>query len=85
MPTEEVTYYDQIVQSLDELRSLCNILKSENGVLRSKIDDLESIVAQKSISNPSSSIEGLSDNDRIALRNQLSTYIKRIDQILETS
>ena len=85
MPTDEVTYYDQIVQSLDELRSSCNKLKSENGDLRSKIEHLESQLAQKSISNPESTLDGLTDNDRIALRNQLSTYIKRIDQILETS
>jgi len=85
VPTEEVTYYDQIVQSLDELRSVCNKLKHENGALRSKIEDLESQLAQKSISKTESSLEGITDNDRIALRNQLSTYIKRIDQILETS
>ena len=85
MPNEDITYYGQIVQSLDELRSACNKLKQENGVLRSKINDLESQLAQKSISNSESSIAGLTDNDRIALRNQLTTYIKRIDQILETS
>lgn len=85
MSTEDRTYYDQIVQALDELRSLCNNLKIENGILESKVKNLESIKLQKTDSYPDSTLDGLTDNDRIALRNQLNTYIKRIDQILETS
>jgi hypothetical protein len=83
--TEDRTYYDQIVQALDELRSLCNNLKIENGILESKVKNLESIKLQKTDSYPDSTLDGLTDNDRIALRNQLNTYIKRIDQILESS
>ncbi len=85
MSTEDRTYYDQIVQALDELRSLCNNLKIENGILESKVKNLESIKLQKTDSYPDSTLDGLTDNDRIALRNQLNTYIKRIDQILESS
>ena len=85
MSTEDRTYYDQIVQALDELRSLCNKLKIENGILESKVKNLESIKLQKTDSYPDSTLDGLTDNDRIALRNQLNTYIKRIDQILESS
>lgn len=85
MSTEDRTYYDQIVQALDELRSLCNNLKIDNGILESKVKNLESIKLQKTDSYPDSTLDGLTDNDRIALRNQLNTYIKRIDQILESS
>lgn len=85
MSTEDRTYYDQIVQALDELRSLCNNLKIENGILESKVKNLESIKLQKTDSYPDSTLDSLTDNDRIALRNQLNTYIKRIDQILESS
>lgn len=85
MPTEETTYYEQITQSLDDLSTICNKLKQENSALREKIERLESQIAKTPNAKTVSNVDGLSDNDRIALRNQLSTYIKRIDQILETS
>jgi len=85
VPTEETTYYEQITQSLDDLSTICNKLKQENSALREKIERLESQIAKTPNAKTVSNVDGLSDNDRIALRNQLSTYIKRIDQILETS
>lgn len=84
MPIIEKTYYEQIAQSLEELTIICNKLKHDNEALRAKVKHLESQLASTSNAKSDSTVDGLSDNDRIALRNQLSTYIKRIDQILES-
>lgn len=85
MQTEHTTYYDDIVRSLDELRSVCNKLKHENRKLRAEIEDMESRLVQQQQAQSGDVMDGISDNDRIALRNQLNTYIKRIDQLLEPS
>jgi hypothetical protein len=68
--------------SLDELRFQCIKLKAENTELKNKVKSLQKQIdtdlTQKNTLN-----SDLSDVDKIALRNQISSYINRIDRILE--
>jgi cell division protein FtsB len=76
--------YNQILASLEELESVCRSLKQENAALKSKVSKLESsLVEAKSNTTIAVDASLMSDNDRIAVRNQIQTYIKRIDDILE--
>lgn len=77
--------YNQILASLEELESVCRSLKQENASLRNKISKLEASLNETNVSSENGSSSLMSDNDRIAVRNQIQTYIKRIDDILEES
>jgi hypothetical protein len=71
--------------SLEELKSVCRALKQENSDLKSKISKLEASLIDAKVENSVGAASFMSDNDRIAVRNQIQTYIKRIDDILEES
>lgn len=77
--------YNKILASLEELESVCRTLKLENSSLKSKISKLEEALNDAKSSPSAESASLMSDNDRIAVRNQIQTYIKRIDEILEES
>lgn len=70
------------MDSLTELEKSLDRLRMENNSLNRKVTELESRLRDTG-SSPSDGVSNLSDNDRIALRNQIQTYIKRIDQLLE--
>lgn len=77
--------YNRILASLQELDSVCRDLKKENDALKSKISRLETSLNEAKSGSAVESSSLMSDNDRIAVRNQIQTYIKRIDEILEES
>ena len=77
--------YNRILASLQELESVCRDLKKENDALKSKVSRLEASLDEAKSGPAVESTSLMSDNDRIAVRNQIQTYIKRIDEILEES
>lgn len=83
MQSEKRSYFDEIQHVLDQLEGACSDLRAENQRLNARIQELESELKE---SRKGSGIESehLSENDRIALRNQIGTYIKRIDNLLGT-
>lgn len=83
--TQETTAYNKILASLEELESVCRDLKHENNTLKQRITELEASLKDATSSVLTGHASLMSDNDRIAVRNQIQTYIKRIDDILEES
>lgn len=83
--SQEMSPYNKILASLEELESMCRSLKQENAGLKSKISKLEASLNEAKATSGNGSSSLMSDNDRIAVRNQIQTYIKRIDEILEES
>lgn len=83
--SQDMSPYNKILASLEELESVCRTLKLENSSLKSKISKLEEALNDAKSSPSAESASLMSDNDRIAVRNQIQTYIKRIDEILEES
>ncbi len=82
--SQQTSPYHKILASLQELESVCRDLKQENRALKKKISALEASFDETKSSVPTTTAL-MSDNDRIAVRNQIQTYIKRIDEILEES
>jgi hypothetical protein len=82
--TQERPTYEQIIASIDELAIVSTALKKENIRLKKQVVELQSHLS--SIHNYADLGTGnLNDNERIALRNQIQSYIKRIDTLLEES
>jgi hypothetical protein len=83
LSTHDNSYYESLHASLDELRSLCLSLKSENKELKERVKLLQKQVETGSTQKNQNGTD-LTDVEIIAIRNQISSHIKRIDQILET-
>ena len=82
--TQERPTYEQIIASIDELAIVSTTLKKENIRLKKQVVELQHNL--NSIHNYADLGTGnLNDNERIALRNQIQSYIKRIDTLLEES
>jgi len=75
--------HHKLFVSLEELELACRDLKDENLALKNQVSKLEASLKAVTTNSGDGSRDILSDNDRIAVRNQIQTYIKRIDDILE--
>jgi len=80
-----MSLHHKILVSLEELEIACRDLKEENLALKNQVSKLEASLKAATTNSGNVSRDILSDNDRIAVRNQIQTYIKRIDDILEES
>ncbi len=84
MQSVKRSYYDELQHALDQLEGACNELRADNLKLTNRIQELEAEL-KESRTGSGVSTDHLSEVDRIALRNQIGTYIKRIDNLLGTA
>ena len=86
MSAKQNPYYAEITSTLDLIRAEFKKLDTENISLRRQNSNLRAELERmkSSTSKVADNFGGLSDNDRMAMRQQLTEYINRIENLLES-
>jgi predicted RNase H-like nuclease (RuvC/YqgF family) len=87
---KEVQPLITVMNQLDELENKVHALLAHNQSLKSRISELQAELRVSharidQLKMSSDAMNGVSDNDRLALKQQIGSYIGRIDQILGNS
>lgn len=80
MPDKTNAYYQEILATIEQLKEEYSRLEIENVKLKEEVAGLKK---QVSMQPDPSSLLVFDENKRMALRQQLLAYIKRIDVILK--
>lgn len=86
MTDKQQAYYRDIQEALVHLGEICEQLKFQNMQLMNENSSLkEELSKQKRTNGAMSDTLSLDENHKTALKHQLSSHLKRLDEILKTS